>query len=102
MDNSNYILVSYLNENELKEEVEVYASIIRDIEKILRERNLKYTIAKESIIDEKLKDSISKDKIREKLDYYTMSLKDDDFADDEDYNKMKYGKQVLEELLEEE
>ena len=46
--------------------------------------------------------SISKDKIIEKLDYYTMSLKDDDFADDEDYNKMKYGKQVLKDLLEEE
>lgn len=45
---------------------------------------------------------IEKDKIREKLDYYTMSLKDDDFADDEDYNKMKYGIQVLKELLEEE
>lgn len=97
MDNSNYILVSFLNENKLKEEVEVYESIIRDIEKILRERNLKYTIARETLIDEKLKDSISKDKIRDKIleRQFELQQEYEDFEDDEILN-------TLEELLEEE
>ena len=48
-----------------------------------------------------LDNSISKDKIRAKIEYYENAL-DDDFADIEDYLKMKYGKEVLEELLKEE
>ena len=44
---------------------------------------------------------VSKDKIRAKIEYYENAL-DDDFADIEDYLKMKYGKEVLKELLEEE
>ena len=68
MSTTKHILISYITDKDLENEVKEYESIINFIGSYFRDKDYHYVIAREPVINEKLKDSIPKSKVKEKIE----------------------------------
>lgn len=109
MSTTKHILISYITDKDLDNEVKEYENIINFIGSYFSDKDYHYAIAKEPVINEKLKDSIPKSKVKEKIEELEKQLKEykeSDMEQDEDYffdvNAIEGEIQVLQELLREE
>lgn len=76
MSVTKHILISYITDKDLDNEVREYENIINFIGSYFREKDYHYVIAREPIISEKLKNSIPKSKVKEKIDNRQTSIDD--------------------------
>ena len=100
MSTTKHILISYITDTDLDNEVEEYENIINFIGSYFRDKDYHYVIAREPVINEKLKNSIPKSKVKEKIEEYEKSYIDDP----EGFRKAHFGVAivVMKELLREE
>lgn len=109
MSTTKHILISYITDTDLDNEVEEYENIINFIGSYFRDKDYHYVIAREPVINEKLKNSIPKSKVKEKIEELDKRIKS--FTTEDEYKKLKiytckdfneFITSVLQELLREE
>ena len=100
MSITKHILISYITDTDLDNEVKEYESILNYIGSYFKEKDYHYVIAREPVISEKLTNSIPKSLIKEKIRELKLGKNDD--WNNEYYiagRKKEAQIQVLEELL---